>query len=461
LTVSGAGRITDGVAAPDNATTAAGARPLVLVLANDFSLAAAKTSRHLALALNRLGYHAIVRDTRLARWSAAEAAHESPERRDAYETAVVAKWDKFIADYGVNQVMGLDLHWLFSSRLFLENEQVRRIDSFWFDDLRSHFQGAPMFSPAPRTPLELINTSKVTHHCYGQAQAEEMRLLGVERIRASPLAAPGEFLRADEPCAVCDRLAFVGNPGLPTPPGPRALEAMERGETLAALRRIARQEVLEDVGVTEPTAGWLRQVPAVRDLIAAATEARLARPHAPAISLLVEAGRAFPQAFDFLNRGGQILDAALLIKLVNRYDRPALVRRFYRRGWLDVHGASEQWKPFGIDAQPTVPFPRLAAVYRRYPAHLNAPNCARDASANEKLFEIAACARLSLNLDSPDVRACYGDGEIVLAESEDALEVAAEKILRDPDAALAAGENARRRTAREHLWEHRLEKAFA
>ena len=80
--------------------------------------------------------------------------------------------------------------------------------------------------------------------------------------------------------------------------------------------------------------------------------------HAPAISLLVEAGRAFPEAFDFLNRSGLILDAALLVKLVNRYDRPALARRLWRRGWLDVHGTPEQWKPFGIDAQPTVPFPQ-------------------------------------------------------------------------------------------------------
>jgi hypothetical protein len=228
-----------------------------------------------------------------------------------------------------------------------------------------------------------------------------------------------------------------------------------------ALRQIARQEVLDDLGATEPAAGWLRQVPAVRDLIAAATEARLARPHVAAISLLVEAGQAFPEAFDFLNRGGQILDAALLVKLVNRYDRPALVHRLWKRGWLDVHGTPDQWKPFGIVAQPTVPFPRLPSVYRRYPAHLNAANCARDASANEKLFEIAACARLSLNLESPDVRACYDDGEIVLAKSEEALEAAAEKIVLDPDAALAAGEKARQRTAREHLWEHRLEKAFA
>jgi spore maturation protein CgeB len=95
------------------------------------------------------------------------------------------------------------------------------------------------------------------------------------------------------------------------------------------------------------------------------------------------------------------------------------------------------------------------------PARLHLPPLPRDASANEKLFEIAACARLSLNLDSPDVRACYADGEIVLAESEEALEAAAENVLRDTDAALAAGEKARRRTADEHLWEHRLGKALA
>jgi hypothetical protein len=461
LTVSGTGRITDGVAGPDNPMNVAGAQPLVLILTNDFSLAAAKTSRHLGTALNRLGYRAIVRDTRISRWSAGHVEAESPEDHTLYEQAVIGKWSKFIFDYGITQVMSLDLHWLFSSPLFLTDDNVQRIDSFWFDDLRSHFKSAATFPLAPHEPLELINAPKVTHHCYGRGQAEEMRLVGVERIRPSALGAPAEYLRADEPCVRHDRVAFVGNPGLPTPPGPLALAEMERDGDLATLRQIARREMLDELSAVEPTAGWLRQMPTVRDLLADAAEARLAQPHAAAISLLVAAGRAWPQAFDFLNRGGHILDAALLVKLVNRYDRPALVRRFWSRGWLDVHGTPEQWKPFGVSAQPTVPFSQLTSVYRRYPAHLNAPNCARDASANEKLFEIAACARLSLNLDSPDVRACYGDGEIVLADSEEALEAAVEKVLRDPDAALAAGEQARGRTAREHLWEHRLEKALA
>jgi len=436
-------------------------RSLVLVLSNDLSLAAAKTSRHLCLALNRLGFAAIGRDTRLIRWAAGEVENESATRREAYETLVVAKWSKFVFDYGIDTVISLDLHWLFSSRLFLDSDRVKSIHSFWFDDLRSHLQSAQMFSLAPHTAPELINKPKVIHHCYGQGQAEELRLLGVERIHRSALAASREFLQATDPCSQLQRLAFVGNPGLASPPTRQALAAMQGGDNLSALRRLARHEILEGLSAAEPTASWVRLFPGVADLLAAATELRLSQPHTAAISLLTQAAQAYPGAFDFLNRSGLILDAAMLVKFVNRYDRPALVHRLWRRGWLDVYGTPDQWAPYGITAQPTVPFPRLASVYRRYPAHLNAANCARDATANEKLFEIAACARVSLNLDSPDVRACYSGEEIILADSEDALEAAAENVLRDPDAALAAGEKARQRTADEHLWEHRLEKAFA
>jgi hypothetical protein len=435
-------------------------RSLVLVLSNDFSLAAAKSSRHLVQALARLGYGAIGRDTRLIRWAATQIEGESPMRREAYETAVVAKWDKFVGDYGIDMVISLDLHWLLSSQLFVSNDKVKRIHSFWFDDLRSHLQTAPMFPLAPHSPLELINESKVSHHCYGRGQSEELRLLGVERIFPSNLAAPAEFLQADEPCTEPKRIAFVGNPGLANAPTGQALAAMERGENLAALRRQARQEILDSFSA-EPIVSWIRQSPGVRDLIAAATELRLLHPHVAAISLLAQAGRTYPEAFDFLNRGGVILDAAMLIKFINRYDRPALVHRLWRRGWLEVYGTPEQWAPYGITAQPTVSFRRLTSVYRRYPAHLNAANCARDATANEKLFEIAACARVSLNLDSPDVHACYTKDEVILAESEEALEMAAEQIIRDPSTAFALGEKARQRTAGEHLWEHRLEKALA
>ncbi len=435
-------------------------RSLVLVVGNDFSLAAAKTSRHLCQALTRLGLGAICRDTRLVRWAISEVEKESPMRREAYETAVVAKWNKFIFDYGFDTVISLDLHWLFSSQLFLEAGKVKQVHSFWFDDLRSHLLSAPMFPLTPHRPLELINSPKVSHHCYGRGQAEELRVLGVQRVLASALAAPAEYLEASGPCSELRKLAFIGNPGLCSAPTRAAVAAMEKGENLAVLRRLARQEILADLPAREPTASWIRECPNVAGLLAAATELRLAQPHTAAISLLTQTGKAHAESFDFLNRNGFILDAAMLVKFVNRYDRPGLAHRLWRRGWLDVYGTPEQWMPYGIIARPTVPFPELASTYRCYPAHLNGANCARDATANEDLFEIAACARLSLNLESPDVRACYSDEEVVLAETDEALETAAEEILRDPSAALDRGEKARQRTAKEHLWEHRLKKAF-
>jgi hypothetical protein len=428
----------------------------VLVLCNDFSLAAAKTSRHLCRALTRLGHTAAGRDTRIIRW-AITATQNHPDRLAAFEDLVYGKWFKFLFDYGFDTVISLDLHWLFSSRIFTDAELVTGVHSFWFDDLRSHLKTSAMF---PMAPLEVINGPKVSHHCYGQGQMEELRLLGVQRVLPSALAAPAESLDSHVPCTVRDRIAFIGNPGLSAPPTARALQAFAKGENLAALRRLARQEILDEMSAGDPTATWLRESSQVAELLAAATELRLARPYTAAIALLVEAAKAHPQAFEYLNRSGAILDAALIVKLVNRYDRPGLALRLHRRGWLDVYGTPEQWAPYGITAQPTVIFPHLAAAYQKYAVHLNAANCARDATANEKLFEIAACGRLSLNLDSPDVRACYSDGEIVLAESDDAIEAAAERALKDPDAALVAGGKARQRTANEHLWEHRLKKAL-
>jgi hypothetical protein len=430
----------------------------VLVLCNDFSLVTAKTSRHIGQALTRLGRTAVGRDTRLLRWAIAATEKDFPDRLGMFEELIVGKWGKFLDDYGVDTVISLDLHWLFTSRLFVDSDRIRGIHSFWFDDLRSHLKTSPMF---PLTPAELINRPKVSHHCYGRGQMEELRMLGVKRVLPSMLAAPAEYLDSNAPCTVRDRIAFIGNPGMPTSPSARALQALARGENIAAMQRFARKEILSELNGAEPTASWLRQCPQVADLLAAATELRLTQPHTAAIALLAEAGKSYPQAFEFLNRGGLILDATLLVKLVNRYDRPGLVLRLYRRGWLDVYGTPPQWAPYGITAKPTVIFPQLAAAYQKHAVHLNAANCARDATANEKLFEIAACGRLSLNIDSPDVRACYSEGEIVLAESEEALDAAAERVIKDPDAALATGEVARRRTAREHLWENRLKVALA
>ena len=148
------------------------------------------------------------------------------------------------------------------------------------------------------------------------------------------------------------------------------------------------------------------------------------------------------------------------MKLVNRYDRPAFVHRLWKRGWIDVYSAADEWKPYGIDALPYVTFSDLPAHYRMYAAHLNAPNAVRDATANEKLFEIAACGRFSINLESPDVRSST-IRRTMLVDSLAALETAAEQVLRDPDVALACGEKARQRSAREHLWDHRIASMFS
>ena len=433
----------------------------VLVLCNDFNLAAARTSRHLVQALSRLGRTAVGRDTRLIRWAAVEAEKENSTRCDAYEDMIVAKWHRFILDYGVDTVISLDLHWLVSPQLFLPLDLIQRIHSFWLDDPSPHLPSAPMFPFAPHTPLELLNAPKVSHHCLGRGQMEELRQLGVKRVLPSAPAAPAEYIESKEPYTEGNRIALIGNPGLPSPPTAQAARALEKGENLAALRRLARQEILDELGANEQTTPWLRQCPQVAELLAAATELRLDQPHAAALSLLMTAGKTHAEAFEFLDRTNAILDAAMLVKLVNRYDCPGLALRLHRRGWLDVYGATEQWAPYGITARPAVTFARLASVYRKYAVHLNAASGARDAAANEKLFEIAACGRLSLNLDSPDVRACYSNEEVVVAESDEALEMEAERLRQNPDAALVAGEKARRRTAGEHLWDHRLKKAFA
>jgi hypothetical protein len=263
-------------------------RSLVLVLGNDLNRDAAKTSHHLCSALGRLGMGAIARDSRLIRWAADAVAHESPERADAYETMVVAKWNKFIFDYGFDVVISLDLNWLFSSRLFLDADKVKQIHSFWFGDMGTHLQAAPMFSTAPHTVLDLINHSKVSHHAFGRGQTSELALLGVQRIGTTALAAPAEFLEADEPCSEYGKLAFQGDPGLGVSPTPQALAALERGDGMATLRRMAGQEILDALPAGELTLSWIRQCPTVTDLLAAAVALRLAQPQTAAVQLLEE-----------------------------------------------------------------------------------------------------------------------------------------------------------------------------
>jgi hypothetical protein len=292
------------------------------------------------------------------------------------------------------------------------------------------------------------------HHFYGDSQAQEARLLGVTHQRLTRLAAPRQLLENAAPCLRTDKLAFIGNPGFRGTPHAGALKLMEAGAELEELRTYSRDAILEQPGAQ--AVKWFSEEPTVRNLLAVATEARRRFPYQPALQIVQLTGTHYPRAFEYLNEKGTILDLAFLVKLVNRYDRPAFVHRLWKRGWIDVYSAADEWQPYGIEALPYLNFSALPAHYRMYAAHLNAPNAIRDATANEKLFEIAASGRLSINLESPDVRSCYGPGEIMLVDSLAALEAAAEQVLRDPESALAAGGKARQRTAREHLWDHRI-----
>jgi glycosyltransferase involved in cell wall biosynthesis len=319
-------------------------RPLVLVVANDFDPVAARISRHLARALERIGYAAIVRDTRLNRWGAAEAAAAGAARREAFEAAVVAKWAKLVDDYGVDLVLGLDAHWMLSPRLFVQAaERVRQVHSLWLSGSVPSDE-APFGSAA----RDLLNSPKVTHHGASELLLEKLRAFGLEHLRRTRPAAPRDYLRAADPCTVRDRVAFIG-------------------------------------------------------------------------------------------------DASS--------DLAGLAQKLWQRARLDVYGDVESWARLGVEAKPMPPFPQLPALYRRYAAHLG--------PVNEGLFEVAACGRLPLVPDDAEVRACYDDGEISRASGLNGLEAAVENVLRDPEAALAAGLRARERTAREHLWEHRLAEVLA
>jgi hypothetical protein len=234
---------------------------------------------------------------------------------------------------------------------------------------------------------------------------------------------------------------------------------MDRGANLGSLRRLAVSELMESLKIG--SAPFLVNGPAeVLHLISAALEARLEKPNEGALRILNRIGKTHPEAFAYLNREGFILDVALLVKTVQRYDRPALVHRLWKCGFLDVFGTPAQWIAYGIKAKPTVSFPQLPEIYQRYTAHLNAPNCARDATANEKLFEIAACGRVSINLESPDVQAAYGSEEVAFLADDEALVQTAEKLIESPELALAMGYRAQKRTASEHLWDHRMAEAL-
>lgn len=428
----------------------------VLILSNDFLTPFAKTSDYLAEAFERHGVPAYVRDNADARLLTFLFSDEMTQGAPRAQQAVADATRALIAETGIDTVLSLDLNWFVTPGLLVDDAAITAIHSLWFDDFRS-WSTSPFNPCFPVDGAEFqrhVKHPKVLHHFYGDCQAQEARLLGVTRQRLTRLAAPRALLANDAPCVKTDRLAFIGNPGFRGTPHTGAVKLMEAGAELDELRAFCRDAILQhpEAFMTK----WFEDEPTVRNLLAVACEARRQFPYQPALQIIQMAGGHYPRAFEYMNETGAILDLAFLVKLVNRYDRPAFVHRLWKRGWIDVHSAEDEWKPYGIDALPYVSFRDLPAHYRMYAAHLNAPNAIRDATANEKLFEVSACGRMSINLNSPDVRSCYGPEEIGLVDSLAGLEAAAEAVLRDPDAALAQGQRARARTAREHLWDHRV-----
>lgn len=416
----------------------------------------AKTTDFIAAAIERRGVPAYVRDSTEARnlsyLFSQEMAPKAPQAQEAVGDAL----RELVAYAGIDTVLSLDLNWYLTPGLFVDDAAIRGVHSLWFDDFRSFCTSAStsLFPVDGDIFQRTIKHPKVTHHFYGDSMAHEARLLGFTSQRITRLAAPRHLIETDEPCEQTRKLVFIGNPGYRGAPFPRAIELMESGAELDELRALSRDSILRHPDVK--AVAWYKEEPELLKLLGVALEARRRFPYQPALQILQLVRTHCPRAFDYANEKGIILDLAFLVKLVNRYDRPAFIHRLWKRGWIDVYSAGQEWKPYGVEALPYVRFNELPQYYRKYAVHLNAPNSIRDATANEKLFEIAACGRLSINLDSPDVRSCYDPGEIVLVDSLAALEAAAEQALADPEAALAAGEKARQRTAREHLWDHRV-----
>jgi len=440
-----------------NASTAASG---VLILSNDVLTPFAKTSDYLAAALERRRIPAYVRDNAEARLLTFLFSEEMKPRAPLAEEAVRESLRELIEYAAIDTVLSLDMNWYVTPGLFVDDPAIRSIHSLWFDDFRSWCTSPfnPCFSTEGDTFQRHVKHPKVVHHFYGNSQALEARLLGVGNQRITRLAAPRHLVQNEEPCLHTDRLAFIGNPGFRGTPHEGAVKLMHAGGEIEDLRTYCRDAILRHPDVH--SVKWFEEEPTVRNLLAVALEARRRFPFQPALQIIQLAGTHYPRAFEYVNEKGIILDLAFLVKLVNRYDRPAFVYRLWKRGWIDVYSAMDEWAPYGIESRPYISFGDLPTHYRMYAAHLNAPNAIRDATANEKLFEIAACGRLSINLDSPDVRSCYDEGEIAMVDSLAALEAAAEQVLRDPDAALANGEKARRRTTREHLWDHRIASMF-
>ncbi len=430
-------------------------KPGVLFLSNDHSVPFAKTTEFLAGACERLGYPAIVRDTfdhrihRMMLEGKPEAQRRAMERlrRDVNE---------LIEAFNIQFIVGLDLFWLYYPEPLLDSKRIRRIISIWFDDFRTWvtYPTNVWFSDREIPFQEINRHSKLLHVFYGSSMAQEAQLYGISNQIGLRLAAPAEFLRHKHPCEIRDKAVFIGNPGFRGEPHPDALEAMRNGADVRELRSLSRDHLLRsgDASVQR----WFQMEPQTRQLLALAMETKVQAPFAPSLEMLRLAGQHYPRAFEFANQQGVLLDFSLLVKLVTRYDRPALVSQLYRKGLVDVYSNEKEWEPYGVKAGKNINLGELPAYYQKYSVHLNGANALRDATANEKLFEIAACGRVSVNLKSSDVTSCYNPGEIVTADTLEEIEGLTRELLGDPDRALAMGQQARQHTAREHLWDHRM-----
>ncbi|MFZ5805875.1 MAG: glycosyltransferase [Verrucomicrobiota bacterium] len=433
----------------------------VLLYSHDLSYAFTKTTEFLASACQRLGVPAVLRDSFDPRAICLGCeVLDDPTLRFQAEKDIAERTNRLIDDFGVDCVLALDLGWFFLPDYFQNHSAIKKIYSIWYDEFHSwcRTKTNAIFPYRQRNFLENVAHPKILHCFYGEAMSREAKLMGFFNQISSKLAAPREYLTMNFPCEVTDKLAFIGNPGFREAPPKELLEHIEKGLELRDLRSFSRSQVL--YSVDQGIWPWIKEEPTIKNLVAFATEMKIQSPFISSLEIIEMCSKAFPVAFECLNEKGNILNIAWLVKLVNRYDRPALVYRLAKKGLVEVISNQEEWQPYGIEAKPSIFADEMPTQYMRYIAHVNAANPLRDATANEKLFEIAACGRTAINLDSFDVRDCYGDEEFCFVQSLEEAEDMARTLIAHPERALNMGKKARRRTAREHTWDHRLANLF-
>ena len=458
--------LTDPLPEPASGSRLIPAAPLatdsILIVTHDLATCATKTSEWLAQACEELGVAARIENSSPLRALCMITPDGEKEPAEVgLRKKVAAHFSGLVEETAADTVIALDLNWFLDKPSLLGLDRIKRVVSLWYDDVKSWCQASyNVCVPGATSDLQAaLRHPKVVHCCYGRGQLDEMRRLGFENVRFSYLAAPTSYLRCHAAPEITDRAAFIGNPGQSATPPPRLLELIALGVDLDGLRAYAQNLAL--AFVRHHFGGQIGREPSVLKLFSLAIETKLQSPYASASSLLQAAATHYPAAFEVLNQSGEVLNGLAAIKMVTQFDRPALVARLQRAGLLDVYSRSNEWRPYGVEARPDIPFPDLPSVYQRYSCHLNGYNSGRDATANEKLFEIAACGRVSINLSSPDVRQCYAEGEVAFVGSLAEAEERVRGFLADPDSALDYGSQARRRTAREHLWIHRLRSLLA